>query len=127
MVKLIFCLRRHPDLTWEEFSRYWGEVHAPLVAERAETLGIRRYVQMRTLQIDEVHAGLQRRNGCVTEPYDGVAELWFDDLQSFIAPSDDAARQAALELLADESNFLDLSNSPMWLGEEQVIVNDNVS
>ena len=36
VIKLTLCLRRKPDLTVEEFQRYWREVHAPLVAERAE-------------------------------------------------------------------------------------------
>ena len=45
MVKLTFCLHRLPTLSFEEFSHYWGAVHAPLVAARAPLLGIRRYVQ----------------------------------------------------------------------------------
>jgi EthD domain-containing protein len=45
MVKLTFCLRRQAHLTREECSRYWREIHAPLVRERAEILGVRRYVQ----------------------------------------------------------------------------------
>ena len=48
MIKLVYCLRRKPGMTWDEFSTYWHDVHAPLVAERAEALGIRRYVQVRT-------------------------------------------------------------------------------
>ena len=32
-------------------------------------------------------------------------------------------RQAAAELLADEANFIDLANSPMWLGVEHELVN----
>jgi hypothetical protein len=44
MIKLTFCLRRKPDMTLEEFQRYWRETHAPLVAARAEALGIQRYL-----------------------------------------------------------------------------------
>lgn len=44
MFKLTYCLRRKPGMTWDEFSTYWRDVHAPLVKERAEVLGIRRYV-----------------------------------------------------------------------------------
>ena len=32
MIKLVYCLRRKPGMTWDEFSTYWREVHAPLVA-----------------------------------------------------------------------------------------------
>src|SRR5688572_7518594 len=48
MVKLTFALRRLPDLTREEFQRYWLEQHGPLVRSHAEVLGIRRYVQTHT-------------------------------------------------------------------------------
>ncbi len=119
MVKLTFCLRRRPDLSWEEFSRYWREVHAPLVAARAELLRIRRYVQVRTVQDPALHEALQRRNDG-SPPFDGIAELWFDESPG--RERSEAARQAARELLDDERNFIDLPNSPMWYGEEWEVV-----
>jgi uncharacterized protein (TIGR02118 family) len=122
MIKLTFCLRRRPDLTWDEFSRYWRDTHAPLVKARAEVLGVRRYVQVRTLEARALHASFQARNGGSPEPFDGIAELWWDDLDSFTAPRGDAARVAGQELLADERNFIDLPNSPLWLGEEWEVV-----
>ena len=68
MMKLTYCLRRKAGLSWDEFSAYWRDVHAPLVRERAELLGIRRYVQVRTMQSREMHARLQARNGGAPEP-----------------------------------------------------------
>lgn len=121
MIKLTFCLRRRPDLTREEFQRYWRETHAPLVAERAETLGALRYVQCHTIDADGLHAALQQRNGGSPDPFDGVAELWFESLDAFVTDRPDAATAAA-ELLADERTFIDLPTSPMWLGEEHEIV-----
>jgi 2-methylcitrate dehydratase PrpD len=38
MVKLIYCISKKPELSVEQFQRYWRETHAPLVAERAETI-----------------------------------------------------------------------------------------
>jgi uncharacterized protein (TIGR02118 family) len=122
MIKLTFCLRRRPDLSWEEFSRYWREVHAPLVAERAEVLRIRRYVQVRTVQEPALHEAYRARNGGSPEPFDGIAELWFDDLESMRSTRDEAASVAARELLEDERNFIDLPRSPIWLGEEWAVV-----
>ena len=123
MIKLTFCLRRRADLSWEEFSRYWREVHAPLVRERADVLGIRRYVQVRTVDAVELHEAYRRRNGGAPEPFDGIAELWFDEA-SFTEPRSEEARRAGRELLEDERNFIDLPNSPMWLGDEWVVVGD---
>src|SRR5262245_39140337 len=114
MIKLTYCLRRKPGMTWQEFSDYWRHVHAPLVKERAEVLGIKRYVQVRTQQNADLHARLQARNSGSPEPYDGIAELWYEPSEQ--RRSDEAAK-AGRELLEDERNFIDLPNSPIWYGE----------
>lgn len=118
MIKLTYCLRRKPGMTWDEFSTYWREVHAPLVKERAEILGIKRYVQLRTQQDHGIIARLQERNGGSPEPFDGVAELWYEPG----AERHPDAGKAARELLEDERNFIDLPNSPIWYGEEWEVV-----
>ena len=121
MIKLTFCLRRRPDMSLADFQQYWRGTHAALVAERADVLGIRRYVQVHTSDLPGLHASLQTRNGGAPEPYDGVAELRFDSLDK-LGGDDPAKQQAAAELLADERNFIDLPNSPMWFAEEHVVV-----
>lgn len=121
MIKLTFCLRRLPSLSLEAFQDYWRHTHAPLVAERAEILRIRRYQQVHTLDVSSLHEALRSRNGGAPEPFDGVAELWFDSLES-MRVSGDEALQASGELLADERNFIDLARSPMWIAEEHAIV-----
>lgn len=121
MIKLVFALRRKPELSREQFQAYWRETHAPLVAERAEVLKIRRYVQVHTSDLGGLHGAFQKRNGGSPEPYDGVAELWFDSLDA-LGGDDPAVRQAQAELLADEANFIDLPNSPMWMSEEHEVV-----
>ncbi|MFT5268301.1 MAG: hypothetical protein ACI88C_001734 [Acidimicrobiales bacterium] len=121
MIKLIFALRRKPELSLEEFQTYWRTVHAPLVAERAEVLQIRRYVQAHTADLAGLHQAFQKRNGAAPEPFDGVAELWFDSLE-VMGGDNPAVRQAQAELLADEANFIDLPNSPMWTSEEFEVV-----
>ncbi len=122
MIKLTFCLRRLPHLTRAEFQSYWSETHARLVAERAEVLKIRRYVQVHTRDdLDGLHSAFRRRNDDAPEPFDGVAELWFDSLDD-MGGDDPDRRQAQAELLADERNFIDLANSPMWLSEENRVV-----
>jgi len=121
MIKLVFALRRRPDLSLEEFQTYWRETHAPLVAERAEVLKIRRYVQVHTKELSGLHGAFQKRNGGSPEPFDGVAELWFDSMD-VLGGDDPTVRQAQAELLADEANFIDLSNSPMWMSEEHQVI-----
>lgn len=121
MIKLTFCLVRLPHLSREAFQRYWFETHGPLVASVAETLQIRRYVQLHSLG-PEASAPLRAsREG--PEDYDGVAELWFDSLEALAANGQrPEARAAAALLLEDERRFIDLSRSPLWWGEERPIV-----
>jgi uncharacterized protein (TIGR02118 family) len=121
VIKLTYCLRRRQGMTLDEFQRYWRTTHAPLVAERAEVLGIRRYVQVHTSDLPDVHAILQGRNGGSPEPFDGVAELWFDSLDAMGSGDPDVARANA-ELFEDEKNFIDLASSPLWIAEENVVV-----
>jgi uncharacterized protein (TIGR02118 family) len=119
MVKIVFCLRRKPGLSPQEFQDYWRTRHAPLVQERAQSLGIRRYVQSHTLYDPRLN-GLAEQRGFVGEPFDGVAELWFDSGEVLHAnPNAPAASlQAAKDLLTDEGNFIDLANSPILVARE---------
>jgi len=121
VIKLTFCLVRLPRLTRPEFQHYWFETHAPLVASLAETLQIRRYVQLDSLPAD-AHAAIRASRTAPAE-FDGVAELWFDSLEALAANSERAdAREAGRILLEDERRFIDLAKSPLWWGEERVIV-----
>lgn len=123
MVKLTFCLRRLPTLSRADFQRYWCEQHGPLVARHAGALRIRRYAQLHALaEGDTINAGLRASRGGPAE-YDGVAELWWENLEDLAAATaSQAGREAALELLADERRFIDLARSPLWLGHEHVVV-----
>lgn len=121
MVKLVYCLRRLPHLSREEFQRYWREVHAPLVRKHAGTLRIRRYVQVHTLDHPMNDAVRERRGG--PEPYDGVAEIWWDSLEDRAAASaSPEAQKAGQELLEDERRFIDLERSPLWIAQEHPII-----
>ena len=121
MIKLTFCLTRLPQLSREQFQHYWFETHAPLVASVAETLKIRRYVQLHTLPA-ETHSAI-RASREAPEEFDGVAELWFDSLESLLENGQRAEAQAAAALLLeDEKRFIDLPKSPLWWGEEKVVV-----
>jgi uncharacterized protein (TIGR02118 family) len=122
MIKLTFVLRRLPEFEPGEFRRYWREQHAPLVARHADTLRIRRYVQTHTMGSD-LDAALAAARGAQIEPYDGVAQLWWDSFEDLLAVlSDEAGQRAAAELVEDERRFIDLPASSLWFGEEHVVV-----
>lgn len=122
MIKIAFCLKRLPHLTREEFQRYWRGTHAPLVAGHAGTLNIRRYVQSHSLPA-VTYATMGESRGSLGKDFDGVAELWWDSLESLAAATaTETGMAAAMELLEDERRFIDLPNSPLFLVEENEIV-----
>ena len=122
MIKLVFCLRRMPHLSREDFQRRWREEHAQLVQRHASTLKVRRYVQCHTLADPRVAAVAQVR-GSQGHEFDGVAELWWDSVESLLEVlSTEAGQAAAAALLQDEAMFIDLPNSPIFFSEEVVLV-----
>ena len=122
MIKLVFTLRRREGMSREEFQRYWREEHAALVKQYADVLHIRRYVQThaRGTDLDEALSGAR---GSEPRFYDGVAELWWDSLEDLVAANtSDEGQAAGIALLEDEQRFIDLARSPIWLGEENVVI-----
>lgn len=120
MIKVTFCLHRLPTLSRAQFQHYWRTVHAPLVAQYADVLRLRRYVQTHTRDDPRIAALPLTRRG--PGDYDGIAQLWWED-RDFMAHHDDPARRAALRVLyEDETRFIDHSRSPLFVGEENVVL-----
>ena len=114
---MVFCLRRAPGIDAEEFSRYWREEHAALFARYAQTLAVRRYTQTHRLP-GRLNEALREYRGA-PDGYDGVAEVWFDNLDELRAAlTSDTGRTAADALIADERHFIDHARSPIWIGEQ---------
>jgi len=123
MIRLIFLLRRRPELSLAEFQRYWREEHGPLVASHAQRIGALRYIQVHRLD-DEINARMAKSRGGMEEPYDGVAELWWDSEEALTrVMAAKGGQAAAAALLEDERKFIDLPNSPLWLAYEYPQVN----
>ncbi len=120
MIKLVYCVCRRPDLTEEAFRKYWLEQHAPLVRSVAKAIGAIRYVQSHTVQ-PEINAALMRTRG-LEPPYDGITEVWWQDLETFqAAAASPEAKAARKQLLEDEARFIDFSRSRVFMTEEHVI------
>ncbi len=124
MIKLVYVLRRRPEMTREEFQTYWRETHGPLIQKLADKLSVRRYVQVHT-GYPEFSLGEDPIRGEMGEPYDGVAELWFDDVDSLVTAMSSPEGQEAAQLASeDEAKFIDFSRSSGWLADEHVFVGE---
>jgi uncharacterized protein (TIGR02118 family) len=123
MVVITFLLRRRADLSPEEFHAYWRDQHGPLVASHAETLGIRRYVQLHTLD-SPVGAAVAASRGCEDTDWDGVALISFESEAAIVdaATTTEAGQAAAAALYEDEQRFLDLERCELFLSEDHQLV-----
>ena len=110
MVKLIYCISRKPEMSVEEFQKYWREVHAPIA--RAIP-GLRRYVQC--------HVVSETYSGRTAPGFDGAAELWWDSMDDMRSAMGSPEVRAALE---DEKNFIDHSRVASFVTVENVVVGD---
>jgi uncharacterized protein (TIGR02118 family) len=113
MIKFTAFMRRRPELSHEQFVAHHREVHAPLFAKLpASRKYVRRYVQSHPIA-DEV-PGLS----CST--FDGITEIWFDDLAGFRSLFGDAEY---LEIVRrDEECFVDIRNSELLLTVENPVI-----
>ena len=106
MIKLVYWITRKPNMSREEFSRYWHDVHGP-IGRRIP--GLRRLVQSHL----SAHPG-----GMRPPDFEGMAELWFDNLGALEAAMASPEWQAST---ADETNFIDLTRTALFLTVEREI------
>lgn len=119
MIKLVFCCRRKPEMTLEEFQTRWLDVHGPLVQRLREKLPMmKRYVQSHTVP-GPLNDGLREGRGTM-EGYDGITEVWFDSIEGMAGQSEEALA-ASQALFEDEAKFLDFSTSCVFVTEEHEI------
>lgn len=121
MLKFVYCVRRHPSLSAEEFRQYWLEKHGPLVRRHAAALKAKRYVQSHTLDNPLLNQAAQQPRG-TKAPYDGITEVWWDSAADLAASLQTPEGQKANQILAeDEARFCDLPNCSVFFTEEHTI------
>ncbi len=104
MIKHVTFFKRRKDLSIAEFGDHWRGQHAELVKQLP---GVIRYTQN--------HA----QPGVFEPSFDGVAEVWFEDLAAMRAHSESDELAA---VLADEANFMDPDSRGSILTDEYVFL-----
>jgi len=113
MVKFSILLRRHPDMSHEDFVYYHKNKHAPLFTSLAEVQQhVRKYIQCHTLPV--------KMEGLPEPEYDGITELWFDDVES-IAKVFISAKYMEI-IRPDEAKFLDLHQCGFLISTENAVL-----
>ena len=112
MIKFTILLARNPALTQDQFVAHHKNVHADLfmsVPVVKET--VRRYVQQH--RIDAELPGMPPMK------YDGMTELWFDDVAALARCFSDP--EYLERIRPDEESFLDLHACDFVVSLENVV------
>jgi EthD domain len=121
MVRVVSFLRRLPSLTQEEFFDRWVE-HGQIMAEAREMMGVVRYHQVHVTHHELTQGFNDGRGSGGTAAYDGVAELWLDDISRLTGPHSPEKLDFLQRLEAHENTFVDHPRSYHVVGDEHVIV-----
>ena len=123
MIKISYLMRRLPHLSLAEFQSYWSEKHPLAAPEDAfAMLGVKRYVQVLPLESEARSLVIGPRTGLV-EPFDGIAELWFESEEALIRDwSTDKAKEYVKIFFEDEQNFVDWTRSTILVSQENVVM-----
>jgi len=120
MIKYVYCLAKRADLTDEEFHTYWKENHATFIRGLAKTLRAKKYIQSHKPDTP-LNDEFVRSRGFDSPPYDGVTELCGIAWKIFSFNNTSEGIEATKQYIADESNFVDFSQSRAFLAEEYVV------
>lgn len=119
MIKLICIVKRLPELSYVEFLNYWEENHAKLIRKHATVLNIKKYTQSHSIKSSEIQSQIELVRDMTHFDFDGIAELWYQNLDAHLNARNTAEGANALaEIIADEKRFIDLSKSQMWYSHE---------
>ncbi len=102
MIKQASFFKRRPDLDLATFHEYWRTRHADVVRKLT---GFERYVQNHTIGGDG--------------PFDGIAEVWFEDMDAMRTT---VGSEELAAIRADEANFIDADSMGTIITTEHVII-----
>ena len=112
MIKFTILLTRNPSLSHEVFDEHHKTVHADIfMSVPAVRETVRRYVQQHAIPVD--------LPGMPPVKYDGITELWFDDVAALARCFSDPEYLAVVR--PDEESFLDLHACDLIVSEEHAV------
>ena len=119
-VKLVYCIRKNPSMTKQEFHKYWREDHEKLVKSFVKALNADKYVQSHTMDIP-LNEAIMNGRGMLGEPYDGITEIWWESIDKLLETLNmEEFQKASEKFIADEAIFIDLKNSCAFMTEENI-------
>lgn len=108
MVKVFALIPRRSDTSEQHFHEHWSGPHAELALRITTMLG---YVQS--------HRTAPALEGIPESPYDGIAEVWFQDAETAAGMGEDPNYAEYAHL--DEPNFIDTDRLGFVITQEHVL------
>jgi len=105
MMKIVALVYRKAGMSAKQFQSYWVEKHGPLMVRTVP--GILHYTQ----NVPDEKPGQ-------SDDADGIAELWFEDIDALHDYLDWRETADAQELRRDEDVFQDVSRTRRYVVEE---------
>ena len=106
MIKFVLLFPRKEGLSRDEFMHQWRDVCVPMVRELPGLRGL-------------VISPVIEQAGAVEPRYDGIAEWWFDDLDTGKAALESPQAKAVIE---DMPKFVDMDNFTLTMTEEITLI-----
>ena len=110
MIKMTLLIARKADTSVQAFRDYWTGRHLQVVRSVPEVQRYtRRYVQQHNTYVAPDHT--------TAEPFDGIAEAWFDSLEDAMSLIESDNWRNVIKL--DDLNFIDVTRTQIMLSEEK--------
>ncbi|CAM6121677.1 unnamed protein product [Calypogeia fissa] len=116
VVKATLYFVKRPDISDEEFHRYWSEDHGPLISGT-------KFFKERILKYNQYHNDLAARNkatsmGFPVMEYDGATELWAEDLDTLLDVSKD--EEYLQKIVPDAGKFISREYTKFMFGYDDL-------
>ena len=115
----MFFLRSPGGMTRETMLHYWGTEHKKLVQSKKSALRYRAYDQLHVRSSPDLSAVVEILGSNVGEEFDGIAALIYGrQWELFLGFLDLRTQLANLQLVKDETTFIDHQRSVLVFGRE---------
>jgi hypothetical protein len=118
VIRYINCLRKKPEISDDEFRRYWCDERFDALIQRVAALsGADRHAKNLTLKVQASRRLIEDRG--TGEPYDGVLEYWWRDAAGLMETYESGEAKALVHEMSEYQNqFVDLSRSTAFFTED---------
>ncbi len=119
MIKLIQCVHRKPEISLQEFRRRWEDYGQVIMKATAEVHAVRCTLSTTLVIKENLQIVLNRGTA---QPFDGVAEIWFEDAPRVVDLIQQPEFQAQIRAFQSfQESFIDLESSAFFLAAEDAV------